>query len=135
VAAHAALQVHCGAAERVVDLNRRRGDHLVQQNGRAPADLRRTADLGLRIENLLRSRNLRATWRSAIRQSHRDQDHDGRDSYLSLQMVPYGEGQQLLLVGDVSRQMRLEAMRKDFVANASTSCARTLTVISGYLET
>jgi len=27
-------------------------------------------------------------------------------------MVPYGEGQQLLLVGDVSRQMRLEAMRK-----------------------
>ena len=41
------------------------------------------------------------------------------DLYLALQMVPYGGGQSLLLVRDVTRQMRLEAMRKDFVANAS----------------
>ena len=59
----------------------------------------------------------------------------GDDSYLSLQMVPYGEGQQLLLISDVSRQMRLEAMRKDFVANASHELRSPLTVISGYLET
>ena len=36
---------------------------------------------------------------------------------------------------DVSRQMRLEAMRKDFVANASHELRSPLTVISGYLET
>jgi two-component system phosphate regulon sensor histidine kinase PhoR len=59
----------------------------------------------------------------------------GEDCYLSLQIVPYGEGQQLLLVSDVSRQMRLEAMRKDFVANASHELRSPLTVISGYLET
>jgi two-component system phosphate regulon sensor histidine kinase PhoR len=52
-----------------------------------------------------------------------------------LQVVPYGEGQQLLLVRDVSRQVRLEAMRKDFVANASHELRSPLTVISGYLET
>jgi len=46
-----------------------------------------------------------------------------------------GEGQQLLLVRDVSRQVRLEAMRKDFVANASHELRSPLTVVSGYLET
>src|SRR3569833_2613289 len=50
-------------------------------------------------------------------------------------MVPYGDGQQLLLVSDVSRQSRLESMRKDFVANASHELRSPLTVISGYLET
>jgi two-component system phosphate regulon sensor histidine kinase PhoR len=56
-------------------------------------------------------------------------------SYLSLQVAPYGDGQLLLLVSDVSRQMRLEAVRRDFVANASHELRSPLTVISGYLET
>ncbi|MGH8310861.1 MAG: phosphate regulon sensor histidine kinase PhoR, partial [Steroidobacteraceae bacterium] len=57
------------------------------------------------------------------------------ERYLAVQIVPYGEGQRLLLVRDVSRQMRLEAMRKDFIANASHELRSPLTVISGYLET
>jgi two-component system phosphate regulon sensor histidine kinase PhoR len=40
-----------------------------------------------------------------------------------------------MLVRDVSRQMALETMRKDFVANASHELRSPLTVISGYLET
>jgi two-component system phosphate regulon sensor histidine kinase PhoR len=99
-------------------------------------DLRRTADLGLRIENLLRSPQFAryleiGDFASPIVM----RTTTGEDCYLSLQMVPYGEGQQLLLVSDVSRQMRLEAMRKDFVANASHELRSPLTVISGYLET
>jgi two-component system phosphate regulon sensor histidine kinase PhoR len=99
-------------------------------------NLRRTADLGLRIENLLRepefARYLAVADYSnpvVIRQT------TGEDCHLSLQMVPYGDGQQLLLVSDVSRQMRLEAVRRDFVANASHELRSPLTVISGYLET
>ena len=99
-------------------------------------DLRRAGDLGLRIENLVRepefTRYLRLkdyTNPVIIRRASRD------DCYLSLQIVPYGEGQQLLLAADVSRQMRLEAVRRDFVANASHELRSPLTVICGYLET
>ncbi|HEV2272310.1 MAG TPA: phosphate regulon sensor histidine kinase PhoR [Steroidobacteraceae bacterium] len=99
-------------------------------------DLRRAADLGLRIENLLREPEFARYLQLQdyanpviIRRASRD------DCYLSLQMVPYGDGQQLLLVSDVSRQMRLEAVRRDFVANASHELRSPLTVISGYLET
>jgi two-component system phosphate regulon sensor histidine kinase PhoR len=99
-------------------------------------NLRRTGDLGMRIENLLREpefvRYLAGTDYSTpvvIRPMN------GEDAYLSLQVAPYGDGQLLLLVSDVSRQMRLEAVRRDFVANASHELRSPLTVISGYLET
>jgi len=99
-------------------------------------DLRRTADLGLRIENLLREPEFARYLQGqdyanpvTIRRANRE------ECYLSLQIVPYGDGQQLLLAADVSRQMRLEAVRRDFVANASHELRSPLTVISGYLET
>lgn len=53
---------------------------------------------------------------------------------LSLQVVPYGDGERLLLVRDVTRLHRLEQMRREFVANASHELRSPLTVISGYLE-
>ena len=56
------------------------------------------------------------------------------EQHLLFQIVPYGAGQLLLMVRDVTRQVRLEAMRKDFVANASHELRSPLTVISGYLE-
>src|SRR5580692_9052639 len=99
-------------------------------------NLRRTADLGLRIENLLREPEFA---RYLAVQDYSNpvviRPTTGEDCYLSLQVVPYGDGQQLLLVSDVSRQMRLEAVRRDFVANASHELRSPLTVISGYLET
>jgi two-component system, OmpR family, phosphate regulon sensor histidine kinase PhoR len=99
-------------------------------------DLRRPADLGLRIDNLLRQ--------PEFAQYLQEGEYGGvivvrpdaaSDRHLEVQLVPYGGGQHLLLVRDVSRQMRLEAMRKDFVANASHELRSPLTVISGYLET
>jgi two-component system phosphate regulon sensor histidine kinase PhoR len=98
--------------------------------------LRGKGDIGLRIENLVRSpdfvRYLRGgqyalpvILRSTV----------GVEQYLSMQIVPYGAGQLLALVRDVTRQARLEAMRTDFVANASHELRSPLTVISGYLET
>jgi two-component system phosphate regulon sensor histidine kinase PhoR len=99
-------------------------------------NLRRTADLGMRIEHLMREpefvRYLEGgdfSNRVIIRTT------TAEECYLSMQVAPYGDGQLLLLVSDVSRQMRLEAVRRDFVANASHELRSPLTVISGYLET
>lgn len=98
--------------------------------------LRSTADLGLRIENLLREPDfLRYLARRDFSNPVMIRPTTGQDTYLSLQVAPYGDGQLLLLVSDVSRQMRLEAVRRDFVANASHELRSPLTVISGYLET
>ena len=100
-------------------------------------NLRRTADLGLRIENLLRAPEFvryvaGGDFSNPVVLRTPTADEDG---FLSLQVAPYGDGQLLLLVRDVSRQMRLEAVRRDFVANASHELRSPLTVISGYLET
>ena len=103
---------------------------------RACSDFRGKGDFGLRIENLVRQpefvRYLRGGQYAMpviVRSSV------GAEQYLSLQIVPYGAGQLLALVRDVTREARLEAMRKDFVANASHELRSPLTVISGYLET
>jgi len=53
---------------------------------------------------------------------------------LSIRVVPYGQGQYLMLVRDVTRLKRLENMRRDFVANASHELRSPLTVLGGYLE-
>jgi two-component system phosphate regulon sensor histidine kinase PhoR len=53
---------------------------------------------------------------------------------LSVRTVPYGRGQFLMLVRDITRMQRLQNMRRDFVANASHELRSPLTVLSGYLE-
>ncbi len=99
-------------------------------------NLRRPADLGLRIDNLVRQPEF-ARYLASGQYANPViiRVRTGEPVYLSLQFVPYGEGQLLLLIRDVSRQMQLESLRKDFVANASHELRSPLTVISGYLET
>tara|TARA_B100000686_G_scaffold354895_1_gene468031 strand:+ start:3269 stop:4546 length:1278 start_codon:yes stop_codon:yes gene_type:complete len=54
---------------------------------------------------------------------------------LSLQLVPYGGKQKLLISRDITRLEGVETMRRDFVANVSHELRTPLTVIGGFFET
>jgi two-component system phosphate regulon sensor histidine kinase PhoR len=53
---------------------------------------------------------------------------------LSLRLVRYAEQQQMLIVRDITKLMRLEQVRRDFVANVSHELRTPLTVLHGYLD-
>jgi two-component system phosphate regulon sensor histidine kinase PhoR len=53
---------------------------------------------------------------------------------LNLRLIPYSEQLWLLVARDVSKLMRLEHMRRDFVANVSHELRTPLTVVHGYLD-
>jgi two-component system, OmpR family, phosphate regulon sensor histidine kinase PhoR len=53
---------------------------------------------------------------------------------LELQLVPLPKSQKMLLARDVSELARVEAMRRDFVANVSHELRTPITVIVGFLE-
>jgi len=55
--------------------------------------------------------------------------------HLRVEITRFGEGERLLFVRDVSESVRLEKIRRDFVANVSHELRTPLTVISGYLGT
>lgn len=57
------------------------------------------------------------------------------DLVLSVQLVPYGDKQKLLISRDITRLERVETMRRDFVANVSHELRTPLTVVGGFLET
>lgn len=54
---------------------------------------------------------------------------------LELQLVPFGENQKLLICRDITHLEKIEAMRRDFIANVSHELRTPLTVVSGFLET
>jgi two-component system phosphate regulon sensor histidine kinase PhoR len=56
------------------------------------------------------------------------------DRELMLKIVPYGHKQYLLLARDVTRQNRLDQMRRDFIANASHELRTPLAVLQGSIE-
>lgn len=74
--------------------------------------------------------------------SHEGEVHiDGRSASLSqmlklsVQLYPYGEGQQLLLTRDITSKVQADNMRRDFVANVSHEIRTPLTVLAGFVET
>ncbi|MFC1235859.1 phosphate regulon sensor histidine kinase PhoR [Vibrio sp. F74] len=53
---------------------------------------------------------------------------------LELRIVPYTEGEHLMVVRDVTQLNQLEGMRRNFFANVSHELRTPMTVLQGYLE-
>jgi two-component system, OmpR family, phosphate regulon sensor histidine kinase PhoR len=97
--------------------------------------LRRRVDDGMALTNLIREPALARYLQEGQFAEPQVIERGEARVHLSFQVVPYGREQRLMLVRDVSRQVALETMRKDFVANASHELRSPLTVVTGYLET
>ena len=93
-------------------------------------------DAGLKVTHLVRSPEFNAYLEAGdyaksvvVRQA------EAGERVLSVQVVPYGDGQSLVLSRDVTRFEKLETMRREFVANVSHEMRTPLTVVTGFLET
>lgn len=98
--------------------------------------LRRKLDFGIRIENLLRDPYFIA-YLNDPDSSSSVKIHEPVDSdrWLELHLVTTASSEQkLVIVRDVTREVRIESMRRDFVANASHEMRSPLTVVTGYLD-
>lgn len=99
------------------------------------AGLKRKKDRGQRVDNILRDPGLTMLLQRNEPERTADIPSPAVDgAWLSCRVVPYGANQKLLLLSDVTERIRINKMRRDFVANASHELRSPLTVISGYLE-
>ncbi|WLI90628.1 phosphate regulon sensor histidine kinase PhoR [Massilia sp. R2A-15] len=57
-----------------------------------------------------------------------------RDRKLIVQVIPFENRRQILVTHDATESVRIEEMRRDFIANASHELRTPLTVIVGFLE-
>ena len=97
--------------------------------------LQKASDRGQQIMNFVRRpefvefvENAQPQGRLTLAAPHQPGHH------YSMELVPYGMQQRLLLVKDISREVQVESMRRDFVANASHELRSPLTVLTGYLD-
>ena len=120
----------------VVILDEKNSIEWCNNNAAALLDLDPREDVGRPIVNLVREPafiNYLATHDAA--ESRPARVPMERGVVLLIQLIRYGDSQTLLLARDVTQSERVEAMRRDFVANVSHELRTPLTVLVGFLET
>ena len=113
-------------------------DHRIQwfnRAARALLGLEYPQDIGGHVTNLLRAPRLVDWLRAGAADPLLDLPAPGDENVrLNLRVIRYAGDQSLLIARDVSQLMRLEQVRRDFVANVSHELRTPLTVVHGYLD-
>jgi len=91
-------------------------------------------DIGNRLDNLVRHPDFVAYLAKPTPEPVTVPSPSDEQGMLTAQIVPYGKDQRLAIIRDITREIKLERMRRDFVANASHELRSPLTVIGGYLD-
>lgn len=93
-------------------------------------------DTGMRLGNLLRDPELAEYLeRHELAEPLELPSPANAELTVALQIIPFGSHRKLLLARDITRLVRLEQMRRIFVANVSHEMRTPLTVLTGFLET
>ena len=113
------------------------GNRIEWMNARATAllGLDPDGDRGQPIANLLRSPEFLRYLESGDFREPVVVEQARVPSMLSLQIVPFGADDRLLLCRDVTQAEALARVRRDFIANVSHELKTPLTVVSGFVET
>ncbi len=93
-------------------------------------------DTGMRLLNILRDPDFTEyAQKGEYTESIAITSPDDRNTHVAVQITPFGSRQKLVIGRDVTRLVRLEEMRRHFVANVSHELRTPLTVLGGYVET
>ena len=120
----------------VIILNRQNQIEWINARADEYFGLDQKRDIGAPVTNLLRRTDFAAYLDSGCYDEPlalQAETEGGRT--LSMQIIPFGADQKLLLTRDTTHLERLETMRRDFVANVSHELRTPLTVVSGFVET
>jgi len=94
-----------------------------------------SSDIGQNIGNLIRLPGfIRFLKRAVQGESFEMNSPKDEQQSLDCRLMPYGVGQHLLLIRNITQVQKLKVMRQEFVANVSHELRTPLTVILGYLE-
>lgn len=113
------------------------GNEIVVSNRAAGrlVGVKRRKDRGQRIDNIVRDPKVGALVNEADHRKFVEVPSPlVEGDWLNYRVVPYGAGEKLMLIRDVTEGFKMRKMRRDFVANASHELRSPLTVISGYLD-
>jgi two-component system, OmpR family, phosphate regulon sensor histidine kinase PhoR len=94
-------------------------------------------DSHVRLKNVIRTPEFQKILAAPIEEEHQIVAPSPRNSemHLELKIVRYMSSGRLLIARDITQTLKLQQMRRDFVANVSHELRTPLTVLRGYLET
>ena len=94
------------------------------------------SDKNLPIVNLLRDSHFIAyLYGEAYDEPFKLKSWRNPDVILEIQLIPFANQQKLLICRDMTQLEKVDAMRRDFIANVSHELRTPLTVVGGFLET